>query len=125
MPQSKSPKPRKAGGKITTICEPNSPVVRLSDKAVRESLRRTQEAIKSGMQGVAPDGIPWPPRPRIRRRGNLSRIEIRRAVLTAMAASSGINLADLEKSLTEKSLTEKSLTEKSLTEKPCRKATKS
>ena len=102
MPRTKLPTSRKAHGKNTTASEPKAPVLSLSDKAVLESLRRTQAAIKSGVPRLAPDGIPWPPVARVRGRGKLTRIEIRRATLIAMAESRGIDLAELEKSLTEK-----------------------
>ncbi|MFM9961713.1 MAG: hypothetical protein ACKV2Q_10855 [Planctomycetaceae bacterium] len=102
MPRTASPKPQKAHAKKASDGSTKTPVVRLSDRAVAESIRRTEAARKSGVPRLAEDGVPWPPIPRVRGKGTLTKMELRRAVLTAMAASEGIDLADLEESLTPK-----------------------
>ena len=103
MPRTASPKSQKAHAKKATESTKKTPVVQLSDRAVAESIRRTEAARKSGVPRIADDGIPWPPIARVRGKGTLTKMDLRRAVLTAMAASQGIDLADLEESLTPKS----------------------
>lgn len=102
MPRTAVPRSQKAHAKKATEQPVKKSVTRLSDKAVAESIRRTEAARKSGVPRIAEDGIPWPPIARVRGKGTLTKMELRRAVLTAMAATEGIDLADLEESLTPK-----------------------